>query len=137
MNSSNEEEKPPRLKLRITSAPKIRQVLWCSYPKDAQLPEFWKKRPVIVISRNTPLYGPCTVIPTTTFAQPANKFAYPLSDELVKGKISWAVCNHISTIATSRLEPFNEGVIRVSEDDFAEVLSRLYDWLPQKRLPLT
>ena len=38
---------------RITSAPRIRQVYWCSYPGDAIKPEFSKKRPVVVLSRKS------------------------------------------------------------------------------------
>ncbi len=35
---------------RIIAAPKIRQLYWCDFWCDAQLPEMWKTRPVIVVS---------------------------------------------------------------------------------------
>jgi len=36
------EEKPPRIQPVLKAAPKIRQILWCNFPNDAQLPESWK-----------------------------------------------------------------------------------------------
>ena len=73
------------------------------------------------------------VIPTSTHPQDGNKWAYRLKMELVKGKTSWVVCNHISTIATSRLELFNDGRIRVPEDEFGEIVRLLQTCLPQNR----
>jgi len=46
---------PPRIK----AAPKIRQIYWCDYWKDARLPEMWKTRPIIVVSYKNTLTGPC------------------------------------------------------------------------------
>ena len=60
------ENKPPPVKPRIIAAPKLRQIYWCDFPLDAQLPEMWKTRPVVVISYKNILHGPCTVIPMTT-----------------------------------------------------------------------
>ncbi len=36
-------KKPPHIKPRIKSAPRIRQIFWCDFPHDSILPEFWKK----------------------------------------------------------------------------------------------
>ncbi|WP_406604466.1 hypothetical protein [Bartonella gliris] len=51
------EIQPPRLKPRLKAAPRIRQILWCDFPEDAQLPEFWKQRPILVISKTSKLNG--------------------------------------------------------------------------------
>lgn len=51
---------PPKIQPRLKHAPKIRQLLWCDFPADAHLPEFWKTRPVLVISKRTTLKGAIT-----------------------------------------------------------------------------
>lgn len=58
---------------------KVRQLLWCDFPQDAQLPEFWKRRPVVILSHKNTLHGAVTVIPCSTQAQPGNKWAFPLN----------------------------------------------------------
>jgi mRNA interferase MazF len=70
---------PVRVKPRVIGAPKIRQMYWCRLPRDAELPELWKFRPVIVISYRNLLHGHATVIPTTTVEQPDNEWAYRLA----------------------------------------------------------
>jgi len=45
---------PPRVQPRIKAAPKHGQIYWCDFWLDAQLPEMWKTRPVVVVSyKNT------------------------------------------------------------------------------------
>jgi mRNA interferase MazF len=66
-------EAPPRVKPRVIAAPRIRQIYWCRLPVDAELPELWKVRPVIIISYRNLLHGHATVIATTTVAQPQNE----------------------------------------------------------------
>lgn len=64
MNTS--EEAPPRIPPRVKAAPSIRQLYWCDFPHDAQLPEFWKRRPVVVVSFKNTLSGAVTVIPCSS-----------------------------------------------------------------------
>ena len=64
--------KPPWVQPRIKAAPKIRQIYWCDYWKDARLPEMWKTRPVIVVSYKNTLHGPCLVVPVSTEPQDNN-----------------------------------------------------------------
>ncbi|MDF3812900.1 MULTISPECIES: type II toxin-antitoxin system PemK/MazF family toxin [Rhodopseudomonas] len=71
------EEPPPRIAPRLKSAPKIRQLYWCDFPQDAQLPEFWKRRPVVILSMNATLYGSVVVIPCSTSANQNPKLAFP------------------------------------------------------------
>ncbi len=126
-------EKPPRVHPKIKSAPKIMQMYWCNFPRDAQLPEMWKQRPVVVISPNNKLYEACTVIPTSTDPADANRpFVYTLTTRLDE-RISHAICDFPITIATSRLEIHRTGIPRVTEPEFQEILKRLYKWLPQIR----
>ena len=60
---------PPKVPPSLKSAPKIRQIHWCVFPDDAQNPEFWKRRPVIILSKTSTLYGSVTVIPCSTQTQ--------------------------------------------------------------------
>ena len=131
---ADEIEKPPRIAPRIKAAPKIRNVYYCDLWKDAQLPEFWKTRPVIVVSYRNTLYGPCTVIPTSTDPQEGNPWAHELSVQLDGLRQSWAVCNHPLTVATSRLSQFKGKVPRVPEKDFDAILRLLLEWLPKPPL---
>jgi mRNA interferase MazF len=124
-------EKPPWVQPRIVAAPKIRQIYWCDFWKDAHLPEMWKTRPVIVISYRNTLHGVCLVVPTST--EPDNEhdpWAVPLSVKVDSGPASWAICNQPSTVAASRLSQFKGQIPRVSETDFNQVLIKLLKWLP-------
>jgi mRNA interferase MazF len=121
---------PPRVKPRLKSAPKIRQLYWCDFPNDAQLPEFWKRRPVIILSYKHTLHGVATVIPCSTRPQPNNPWAFPLRTT-IDGKAAWAICDKLTTIAISRLLPDKSGIPRMPEDEFHELLQLVMRWLPQ------
>ena len=66
MNDVADEDRPPRIPARIGVSPSIRQLYWCDFPRDAHLPEFWKRRPVIIISYKNTLSGAVTVIPCSS-----------------------------------------------------------------------
>jgi mRNA interferase MazF len=124
-------ERPPWIQPRIKAAPKIRQLYWCEFAKDARLPEMWKIRPVIVMSYSNTLHGPCLVIPTTTEPQTGNKWAVRLVTRIQGGMESWAICNHPMTVSPSRFTQFNEGFPLLSEAEFNQVLELLGKWLPR------
>jgi len=105
---SQPDSPPPRVKSRIIAAPKIRQLYWCDFWRDAQLPEMWKTRPVVVMSYRNTLHGPS-----------------------IDGRDAWAICNQPSTVAPSRLSPAKGKVPRLSEAEFKEVLVLLLRWLPR------
>ena len=128
--SAHEQSPPPRVAPRLVGAPKIRQLFWCDFPKDAQLPEFWKRRPVIVISYRNLLHGAVTVIPCSTQAQPGNAWAFPLRTT-IDGRAAWAICDKPTTVAVSRLLPDKDGVKRLPEAEFDEMLGLVLDWLPK------
>lgn len=123
-------ERPPKLNPKIKSAPKIRNYYWCDFPSDAQLPEFWKHRPVIILSYKQTLHSAVTVIPCTTSQQIGNKWAYELKTT-IDGREAWAICDKISTMAVSRLTPDKGGIKRVPEDEFNEILEVVLNWLPK------
>ncbi|MEI9990538.1 MAG: type II toxin-antitoxin system PemK/MazF family toxin [Rhizomicrobium sp.] len=125
-----DEQRPPWLVPRITAAPKIRQLYWCDFWKDAVLPEFWKTRPVIVVSYKNTLHGPCLVVPTTTIPQDDNRWAHRLSVTF-EGVQSWAVCNQPATVSPSRFSQFRGRIPLVPEADFNAILAILNQWLPK------
>jgi len=124
------DEKPPRVAPRITSAPRIRQVYWCDLPEDAQLPEFRKTRPVVVMSRKSTLHGKVTVLPLTSKSQPDNPHAYPIQSLLRPGRQTWVICDHPMTLAVSRLSRPLRTVPRISEADFEVIKERALRNLP-------
>ena len=126
-----EEQKPPWREPRITAAPKLRQLYWCDFWKDAVLPEFWKTRPVIVVSYKNALHGPCLVVPTTTVPQDANRWAHKLSVTF-DGVQSWAVCNQPATVSPSRFSQFKGRIPLVPKADFNAILTILSQWLPRQ-----
>lgn len=124
-----ETEKPPRVQPRIKSAPRTRQIYWCDLPRDAQLPEFWKRRPVLIISRTSFLSGHFSALPITTVEQSENKWAYEIISPF--GAIpSWVICNHILTMACSRLHAQENAIPRLEKSDFRAVIDLMLETLP-------
>jgi mRNA interferase MazF len=125
-----EAQHPPWVKPRLVGAPKIRQLFWCDFWKDAVMPEMWKVRPIVVISYNNHLNGPCLVIPISTAAQDDNRWAHRFTMP-TDGGPRWAICNQPSTVSPARLTQFNSGIPKMSEADFNEVLAKLMRWIPK------
>ena len=125
---------PPKVAPRLVAAPKIRQLLWCDFPQDAQLPEFWKRRPVIIVSYRNTLHGAVTVVPCSTQAQPGNKWAVPLHTT-IDGRAAWAICDKMTTVAVSRLVPDKAGIVRMPEAEFDDIVRLVLDWLPTPTTP--
>lgn len=126
---ANEQDPPPKLLPRVTSAPKHRQLYWCDFPQDAQLPEFWKRRPVIIVSYRNTLHSAVSVIPCSTAAQPGNKWAFPL-ETTIDGRAAFAICDKLTSLAVSRLVPDKGGIPRMPDAEFDGLLALLFEWLP-------
>ena len=124
-----EEAKPPRQPTRIKSAPRIRQIYWSDFPKDAQLPEFWKRRPVLIISKNNVVSGKFSALPLTTVEQPNNIWAHEIVSPFGK-QPCWVICNHIVTMACSRLYPHRPAIPRLAPADFQKVVAIMLRALP-------
>jgi mRNA interferase MazF len=130
--TTDNDDKPPRVVPRLKAAPDIRQLYWCDFPKDAHLPEFWKRRPVIIISFKNILSGSVTVVPCSSQDQACNRWAMSLSTT-IDGSRSSAICDKISSVAVSRLTPEKNGTKRLPEAEFNRVPGLVLQWLP--RLP--
>lgn len=103
------------------------------------IPEFWKKRPVIVISRNNRLSGKVIVLPVTT---DEDNESYEGSIELspstrdkINGKRCWAVFDHPMTIATSRLDYINKRPPRIEQGELSIILERFHSTIARWQQP--
>lgn len=125
-------DRPPRVQPRIVAAPAIRQIYWCDFWPDAQLPEMWKRRPVVIMSYKNRLHGPCLVAACSTDPQEGAvaQWAHKLSVSL-DGRDTWVVCNHLYTVAPSRLSADRNGIVRLPEPEFNEILAKALAWLPK------
>lgn len=109
----DDEPPAPAGRVVLASAPKIRAVYWCRFWRDALRPEFYKNRPVVVVSRDNRLDGPALVAPLTTKPQGDNRSAYKLTENPNPRKASidsWAVCNRIYAVSCARLAQMDGGV---------------------------
>jgi mRNA interferase MazF len=127
---SSSDPPPPKIPPRVKSAPKVRQFYWCDFPQDAHLPEFWKRRPVIVLSMNATLYGAVVVVPCSTVAHQDPKLAFPLRTT-IDGRAAWAICDKPTTVAVSRLVASQGQIKRLPPDEFDEMLQLVLDILPK------
>jgi mRNA interferase MazF len=132
--SAQEQAPPPKIAPRLIGAPKIRQLFWCDFPQDAQLPEFWKRRPVIIVSYRNTLHGAVTVVPCSTQAQAGNQWAFPLQTT-IDGRAAWAICDKVASVAVSRLLPDKNGIARMPQAEFENMLRLVLEWLPKLPAP--
>ena len=94
------------------------------------MPEFWKRRPVIILSYRNTLHGAVTVVPCSTQAQLGNAWAFP-SRTTIDGRAAWAICDKLTTVAVSRLLPDKSGTARMPEAEFNDLLALVLAWLPK------
>lgn len=122
-------EKPRRRRVKLQASPRKGEVYWCDYPPPEclHLPEFWKRRPVVIVSRHATLSGVVTVVPMTSGEQSDLRFSTRVRSP-IDGRAAWAVCNHVTTVAVSRLLPA-KGRPSVSRDEYREILRKVVDSL--------
>jgi mRNA interferase MazF len=126
----NYDHTPPRRgQLSLAKAPRPRELYWARFPEDAELPEFWKERPVVVLSSKASLSSTVFVVPCTSVQQGDNAWSVRL-DSSIDGRESWAICDKPTSLAVTRLRP-QKGGPRVSEQDFARIISHISSIFPQ------
>jgi mRNA interferase MazF len=124
----------PDKHIKITKAPLIRNLYWCGLWTDAINPEFWKKRPVIVVTHKSTLKGPCLVVPLTTLNQDTNPWAHKLLVNYIDRSVdTWAVCNHLMTVSPSRLSTVKGKVPRLTEAEFAPIFEKIFKLFPKPK----
>jgi len=84
------------------------------------------------VSFKNTLYGPCTILPTSSIPQDENPWAYKLSFQPDGRTDSWVICNQPVTVAPSRFSPFHDmpRIPRLSVAEFDQILLTLLRWLP-------
>ncbi len=130
MINASDAAKPPRIRPRLSQAPKVRDLYWCDFPRDAHLPEFRKRRPVIVVASDRALSGAVMVIPCSSQDQAGNRWAVRLTTMIDGVGPSWAVCDKPTTVAVSRLTLDTSGRRRLPCAEFTAVLALLLRRLP-------
>lgn len=124
-----EEARPRWRDIVLRAAPRLGDVYWCDFhdPEHVHLPEMWKRRPVIVVSRKNVIRGATMVLPfSTNEKNAANKLAYPAPEKIVKGlgyETSWILCDHICTVSNSRLRPTRGKVLLLRGPELGEILT--------------
>jgi mRNA interferase MazF len=135
--TDNEQNKnaPLRHTPILRAIPKIKQLFWCDFPapEHAHAPEFATEHPVIVISfKQKSLLETVTIIPCTSQEKrnEANPWAIELSTKIDKNKNTYAICDKITTVSISRLRLISHKQQRITDDEFAQIISCLEKWLP-------
>ena len=126
---------PKQHKVRLKAAPKLGNLYWCEFPdpEHVHLPEMWKTRPVLIVSRKNRLVGKVTVLPLSTGIKNAdNKNSFQLSRETCEqltGEVTWVLCDHIVTVSTSRLSQVHGQVPSVRGQELADILDLMHSAL--------
>ncbi len=126
-DKNNEPSRPPKITPKLLAAPKKRQLYWCNLWNEAQLPEFHKCRPALIISTTNSLNGHSTILPGTTVEQPGNRWAYKLTTQL-NHKTTWIVCNHPQSVANSRFV-LQRKIPVLTNDEMEQIFALLNKWL--------
>lgn len=91
------------------------------------LPEIWKTRPVVIISRKNNLRGKVIVLPLSTAQEnEGNFFSMPVSAPLAAllgDTRSWVLCDHPLTVATSRLEYLQRTPVRMEAEEVDRMIA--------------
>ena len=124
------DRKPQRYKPRLKYPPRKGEIYWCDYPPPEclHLPEFWKRRPVVVISRRTTLKGVVTVVPLTSREQTDRRVSVSVCSP-IDGRDAWVICSAVTTVAVSRLLPVARRRIVMPEGTYSEILAKVTDSL--------
>lgn len=97
----------------ILSVPRVGEVYWVDFPRDAYAPEFEGEHPGIVIRGARRLHDPCIVVPLTSRDQQSRAHALELTKNpnpvgRRSGIRVWAVCDHLYTVPLARLRPLSD-----------------------------
>lgn len=113
----------------LRAAPRLGDIYWCDFhdAEHVHLPEMWKRRPVLVVSRKNRLRGSTTILPFSTNDKNAtNKFAVPAPDAIRDGltrKPTWILTDHICTVSNSRLRPTRGKVLVLRGPELSHILT--------------
>ena len=128
--------------------PKISQVYMCQY-SPAVLPEFGKKRPVVIVSKRYALDADVvTVVPITSSPQEKKEQKYwvKIKAPFDKEGYAWVLCNHITAVSKERLSLHqidinksrtkpnrNQFITNIPDPEFQEIVKKVLNNLPDRR----
>ena len=132
---------PAKRVMALQSVPRFGQVFWVDFPDDFITPEFGPPHPGIVIRAARFMDEPCMVVPMTTVDQGEAKYAYKLPrnpNPKERERQTWAVCDHIYTVALERLRPMADRyawntIPRITDADMYEICRRVDEALKRVR----
>ncbi|MBA4206907.1 MULTISPECIES: type II toxin-antitoxin system PemK/MazF family toxin [Pannonibacter] len=119
---------PKKFRPVIKGTPRVGDLYWCNFHRETEveLPEMWKTRPCVIVSRKNVLHGKVTVLPFSTSLRNADDgMAHEVSKatrDKLDGRVSWILCDHPCTVATSRLRQVKGGVPKLPSAELRDVL---------------
>lgn len=122
---------PRKFKPVIQATPRVGDIYWCKFHDETEieLPEMWKTRPCVIVSRKNTIYGKVTVLPFSTSpsnaTDPMAVEASKTVQERLDRKRTWILCDHPCTIATSRLRQLNRGFLKLQSNELKVVLTKM------------
>lgn len=137
----------PKLPTELRRSTRLGEVYWCDFSPLNWPPEFDYKHLVVVIRGAKKESGAHVVVPLTKRPQLDNPHGYKLMHNPNPGSAdeSWAVCDHVYTVASERLKLLRDskGVTkepgRIAAVDLGEISHRVFNalkpFLAQAHLP--
>lgn len=139
--AKQDEVRPEWQYIALKAAPRLGDIYWCDFhaPEYVHLPEMWKRRPVIVVSRKNVIKGAVMILPfSTNEKNSTNKMAYPVPEAVIEklgADISWVLCDHICTVANSRLRPTHGKVLTLKGAELSDILTLMHSALGAPQQP--
>lgn len=120
-------------KSRLEQNTRVGQVYWCSFSEHNWPPEFDAPHLAVVIRGGQQHDGSHVVVPLTKRPQ-TGQFGYRLkvNPNPRSAPEAWAVCDHVYTVASARLEPVRDDdgnyhrALAVHPDDLVEIGRRIF-----------
>ena len=112
--------------LTIKSAPRIGQIYWCDFSKDAIKPEIHAEHPAVIVSKKNEIRGIVTILPCTTSDNSNNRNAVEIPAPFRADAKTWVLCNHITTVSTARLRVGNKGIPRISRNLLETIKTKVF-----------
>ncbi len=137
----------PKLPTELRRSTRLGEVYWCDFSPLNWPPEFDYKHLVVVVRGAKKEFGAHVIIPLTKRPQTDNPHGYQLVHNPNPGSAdeSWAVCDHVYTVASERLKLLRDskGVTkepgRIDAVDLREISHRVFNalkpFLAQAHLP--